>query len=70
MTTTEANYEQDLAAAESLIAKFVDFDQADGMGEKWVNDALNNAWKEGLTIAEWVARAVSSIPTGFRRSAQ
>ena len=69
-TTTETNYDEDFAAARALIEKFVAVDQADGNGENWVNDALNDAWKEGLTIAEWVAVAVTYIPAGFRRGAQ
>lgn len=65
-TTTEASYDADLAAANALMAKFVDCSQADGHGEKWAADALNDSWREGLTIAQWVAEAVAAMPSGFR----
>jgi hypothetical protein len=67
MNTTTDTYETDLAAAMKLGAAFVDPAQADGHGAKWLGDALNDAWAEGMTIEQWVARAVASIPAGFRR---
>lgn len=70
MMTTEQSYEDDLAVAGELIEKFIDPSQCDGSGRKWANDALNDAWQEGISIEEWTARAVLYIPTGFRRGAQ
>jgi len=68
--TTAATYETDLAAARPLIERFIDPDQGAGNGDNWINDALNDSWVEGITCAEWVARAVVAIPSGFRRSAE
>lgn len=68
-TTTEQAYEADLAEAFALAVQFVDPSQCDGCGKNWIGDALNNEWREGMTITAWVARAVARIPAGFRRSA-
>lgn len=62
--TTEACYDADLAAATALIATFVDFAEADGNMRKWATDALNNEWREGLTIEQWVAQALVRINHG------
>lgn len=63
-TTTEQTYEADLAAAEVLIQQFVDFSDADGNMRNWADDALNNEWIEGITIEQWVARAMVRLNHG------
>lgn len=68
--TTQATYESDLAEATDLMGKFVDIEQCNGNGANWVGDALNDAWYDGLQITEWVAKAVTYIPAGFRKSAE
>lgn len=67
--TTEATYESDLSEAAKLMREFVNPDQCDGHGEKWIADALNDAWRDGLQITEWVATAITFIPASFRKSA-
>lgn len=68
MTSTDT-YDADLQAAQSLIEQFIDPLQCDGNGRNWIGDALNDSWIEGITVAQWAARAVASVPAGFRRSA-
>lgn len=64
MSTTETNYEADLQAATKLAATFVDFSDQDGNLGKAVQDALNNEWKEGLTISQWVANSLVRVNHG------
>ena len=59
--TTEASYESDLAAAEDLIQQTVDYSEADGNMRNWAQDALNNEWVEGITIENWVKRALGRL---------
>lgn len=68
--TTENTYQEDLVEAESLMGQFVNAEQCNGNGRNWIDDALNDAWMDGMQITEWVAKAVTYIPAGFRRSAE
>jgi hypothetical protein len=68
--TTEKTYEHDLVEAKALMGKFVNAEQCDGNGRNWIGDALNDAWMDGMQLTEWVAKAVTCIPAGFRRSAE
>lgn len=67
--TTASTYESDLVEATELMQQFVDPEQCNGNGTNWVGNALNDAWHDGVQITEWVAKAVTYIPAGFRRSA-
>ena len=62
--TNESNYESNLAAATVLIQQFVNFSDADGNARNWAGDALNNEWREGLTLEQWVAQAVVRMNHG------
>lgn len=67
--TTESSYDNDLLTAQTLMDKFVDPDQCAGNGRNWIDDMLNDAWSDGISIEAWVAKAATYIPVGFRRSA-
>ena len=67
--TTQDTYESDLAEARELMGKFVDIEQCNGNSANWVGDALNDAWRDGATLTEWVANAVTYVPASFRKSA-
>lgn len=59
MTTTTATYDADLSAATSLYDELADREgYPEGEYEKTRNDRLNNAWIEGITVQEWVDRAI------------
>ena len=60
--TTESDYDDDLAIAQQIARKsdyykslVVDTDE--DAAEKWMGDALNNAWHEDMTIEGWVVNA-------------
>lgn len=57
-------YDDDLNAALALAGQFVDLDSADGQMRKWIGDALNNEWRDGLTIEQWVAQAIERTRHG------
>lgn len=60
MTTTSTyDYDSDLAAAEALYDTQESRDgYPAGEYEKTRADRLNNAWSEGITVEQWVARAL------------
>lgn len=64
--TTVTDYESDLDVAIKLAQRFVDPAACDGNARNWIGDAMNNSWHEGLTISEWVARAVGDVPRELR----
>lgn len=58
MATTEQTYEADLPAARDRIdGRIPQSGWMEGEREKSINDALNNAWREGLTLDEWAGAA-------------
>lgn len=63
MTTTDS-YEIDLNQALVIIAANVDLNDYDGNQRNWSIDALNDSWVEGITIADWVKRAMTAIVSG------
>ena len=62
--TTESTYSSDLDAAVILIQQFVNFDEADGNARNWACDALNNEWRDGVTVEQWVAQALIRMNHG------
>ena len=59
-TTTE-NYDDDYDKALSVIAATVDLNDCDGNQRNWCIDALNDSWVEGISITEWVNRAMTAL---------
>lgn len=60
--TTEENYDNDLAQAESIamnsdIYKSHISSHGDDQAKSWLDMALNNKWIEGITIEGWVRLA-------------
>lgn len=61
MTTTTETYDRDLAHARTLLDEQLgpmDWPEQERQSR---DDALNNAWVEGLTVAEWVRAAAASL---------
>ena len=65
--TFEVSYASDLAAALELAVRSVDPPHCVGSARNWISEALKNTWTEQTSIAEWVARAVASVPVELRR---
>jgi hypothetical protein len=66
MTTTTATYDTDLAAANELLAERLTtaVDGNEFLAEQLphsLDDALNNTWIEGLTVAEWAEMAARKV---------
>ena len=62
--TTAADYDEHLELAEDLVAEsrgLPDGSYAERLDDesKSVGDRLNNTWVEGITIEEWVRRALA-----------
>ena len=57
-TTTGTNYEADHKAAWEMIGARIDLNAGDGNQRNWSYDALNDSWEAGITIEEWVERAL------------
>ncbi len=38
-----------------------DYEGEREQGRKWLNDALNNQWVEGITVREWAESAAESL---------
>jgi hypothetical protein len=71
--TTAVTYEQDLEeASQSMRQLLIEGaeEECDGNGKKAINDALNDAWADGIAIDAWVAKAAAYIPDGLIRSAE
>lgn len=65
--TTESSYEGDFAVAVELLDMFIKQTLFDWDVMNWRKDVLKDAWQEGISIAEWVARVLPHIPASFGR---
>lgn len=55
------DYETDLAAAESLIQESVIYSDCEGNMRNWAQDALNNEWRDGISVDRWVECALARM---------
>jgi hypothetical protein len=56
-TTTEKTYHEDFATAFAKMETLLDMSAYGGNQRNAAQDALANAWTDGISIDEWVNRA-------------